>query len=64
MDRVINAKTVRELLDVYLELYEEGAFQEIPMEEYERAVELIESRLVLDCNVDLTPYSEGDREAQ
>lgn len=64
MERVINAKTVRELLDVYLELYEEGAFQEIPMEEYERAVELIEARLILDCNVDLTPYSEGSREAQ
>lgn len=30
-------------------------------EEEMKIIKAAESRLILDCNVDLTPYSEGDR---
>lgn len=58
------ATTVHELIVLARIAYADRLRGMLDDFELRAAMEAVESRLVLDCNVDLTPYSEGNREAQ
>lgn len=61
IDRINAASTVREIIFTVSLASMSRADCDLTTEDWRKVLAVAESRLILDCNVDLTPYSEGDR---